>query len=105
MSAVTRLPSRPLRVDDVVALDGHDRLDVAPYGGVDDGDGVRIHAIKLAVGNEAHALGFDDTTDEWNRLATVDATDLAAADERLDATLDEWTLDRYGDRFEIVKPM
>jgi hypothetical protein len=35
---------------------------------------------------------------------SLKAGDLAAADDQLDAVLDEWVQDSYGSQFEILKP-
>ena len=73
------------------------------YGGIVEEDKIRIYAIKIATSDTAHALGFDDSREQWQHLASVDAGDLAA-DSQLDAVLDEWAQDSYGSRFEILKP-
>ncbi|MBX0321590.1 hypothetical protein EGH21_00970 [Halomicroarcula sp. F13] len=104
MTTVTNLPRRPLAPPDVAELNGDDRIDVAPYGGVRD-DGVRIYAVKLAVDDTAYALGFDDATEQWEHLLTVDAADLSAADDQLDTVLDEWAVETYGGSFDVVKPI
>lgn len=103
MKTITRLPSRPLRQPDIAALDG-DQFRIVPYGGTFDSDEVRVYAVKIAANGTAHALGFDDSLERWRHLASVDAVDLAAADSRLDAVLDEWVQDNYGERFEVLKP-
>ena len=64
---------------------------------------IRIYAIKIATSDTAHALGFDDSREQWQHLASVDAGDLAA-DSQLDAVLDDWVQDNYGRRFEVLKP-
>jgi hypothetical protein len=103
MSAITRLPGRPLRGQDIAALDNDDQLQVVPYGGIPEGEDVQIYALKIAVGETAHALGFDDARNQWEQLATVDASDLAAADSQLEAVLDDWVQDNYAGRFEVLK--
>lgn len=103
MSTITQLPSRPLRRRDITSLDD-DRLQVAPYGGIPEGDGFRFYALKIAIDDTAYALGFDDSLGQWQHLASVDAVDLGAADSQLDPVLDDWVQDRYGGRFEVLKP-
>jgi hypothetical protein len=103
MKAITRLPSRPLREQEVTKLDG-ETVHVVPYGGIAGQDGVRIYALKMATGAGAYALGFDDTQDRWKRLSSVTASDLSSADSELDATLDDWVTDTYGRRFDVLKP-
>ncbi|MFB6169647.1 MAG: hypothetical protein ABEJ06_00725 [Haloarculaceae archaeon] len=104
MGTITRLPSRPLRGPDIAELtDGG--LRAVPYGGVPGEEEVRIYAIKVAAGETAHALGFDDEREQWNRLLSVDAGDLAAADRQLDTVLDEWVQEQYGDEFEVLKQL
>jgi len=103
MSAIEHLPRRPLERSELRALATHDRLDIVPYGGVHDGTTLEIYALKIATDRSAHALGFDVSTDEWRQLSTVETTDLAEADEQLDPVLDGWILDRYGDRFDVLK--
>jgi hypothetical protein len=103
MRTITRLPSRPLRRRDVAALDD-DRFQVSTYGGIVEEAEIRIYAIKIAAGDTASALCFDDSREQWKHLASVDAGDLAAADEQLDAAIDDWVQDNYGGRFEVLKP-
>jgi hypothetical protein len=103
MRTITRLPSRPLRRQDVAALDD-DRIQVSPYGGIVGEGGIRIYTIKITTSDTAHALGFDDSREQWKHLASVDAGDLAVADSQLDAVLDDWVQDNYGGRFEVLKP-
>lgn len=103
MDAMAHLPARPLEPRDVAALDSDDRLTVVPYGGVPSGGDVDIYAVKLAVGDTAHALGFDEVLGRWRRLATVADVALADADDRLDPVLDDWVQDRYGGRFAVSK--
>ena len=102
MSTITQLPSRPLRRQEIAALDG-EQLRVVPYGGIAEEDGIHIYAIKIASGDTAYALGFDDSPDQWRQLASADAGDLATADSQLDAVLDDWVQDHYGGRFEVLK--
>jgi hypothetical protein len=102
MSTITRLPNRPLRPREVTDLDG-DVLRVVPYGGIPESGEVRVYALKMADGDRAHALGFEDDHDRWRHLATVDADGLPAADAELESILDEWVQERYGGRFEILK--
>jgi hypothetical protein len=102
MRTVKHLPRRPLRMQDVQNLDD-DSLQLVPYGGVPEGDDVQIYAVKLAVGNTAFALGFDAERTQWRQLASVDATELAAADRQLDAVLDGWVQEKYGGEFEVLK--
>lgn len=104
MSAVKHLPQRPLGEDDVGTLAGDDRFEVAPYGGVRTEAGFEIYALKLAAGERAYALGFDGETETWRQIAAVETTALAEADEQLDPMLDQWVLEQYGDRFEVLKP-
>lgn len=103
MKPITRLPGRPLSQQDVVALGASDRLQVAPYGGIPDGDEVEVYALKLATGGTAHALGFDESRGRWQQLASVDAGNLDVADRKLDAVLDDWVLETYGGQFEVLK--
>ena len=103
MSATEYLPRRPLERGELRALASHDQLDVVPYGGVRDGTALEIYALKIATDHDAHALGFEVSTEEWRQLSTVETTDLAEADEQLDPVLDGWILDRYGDRFDVLK--
>jgi hypothetical protein len=102
MRTITRLPSRPLRREDIVALD--DELQAVPYGGIPEAEEVQVYAFKMATKDTAYALGFDDDLEQWQHLATADASDLDAADEQLDAVLDDWVQDNYGGRFEVFKP-
>lgn len=102
MRKITRLPSRPLRRADIVALD--DQLQAVPYGGIPGESEIQIYALKMATGDAAYALGFDDSRDQWHHLATADASDLDTADEQLDAVLDDWVEDNYGGQFEVLKP-
>jgi hypothetical protein len=102
MRTITRLPSRPLRRRDVAALDDN-RFQVSPYGGIVKEDEIRIYAIKIATSDTAHALGFDDSQEQWQHLTSMDAADLAAADSQLDAVLDDWVKERYGTRLEVLK--
>jgi len=105
MTSLTHLPSRPLRPEDTAALDEDDRLRVVPYGGVPERDEVRIYAVKIATGETAHALGFDDSREQWQRLASIETDDLTAADEQLDSVLDEWVQDRYDGKFDVFKTL
>lgn len=102
MNTVTRLPNRPLRRKDIVALDG-DSLQIAPYGGIPEGKEIQIYAVKLATDDTAHALGYDESSGQWRHLASVAAEDLAAADSQLDVVFDDWVQDTYGDRFDVFK--
>lgn len=103
MRTITHLPGRPLREQDLAALTD-DRFQVSPYGGIVGEDGIRIYALKIATGDTAYALGFEDSRGQWEQLASVDAGDLAAADSQLDAVLDDWVQDNYGGRFQVLKP-
>ena len=105
MTSLTQLPGRPLGLDDVAALNVETALRVVPYGGVPGDDEVSIYAVKVKVSTEksAHALGFDESRGRWQRLASVTAADLAAADNRLDDVLDKWVQDRYGAHFDVLK--
>jgi hypothetical protein len=38
-----------------------DQLQVVPYGSITEKVEVRIYAVKIATGDTANALGFDDT--------------------------------------------
>jgi hypothetical protein len=91
-------------MQDVQQLDD-ERLQLVPYGGVPEGDDVQIYAVKLAVGNTAFALGFDETRGQWRQLASADATDLQAADRQLDVVLDGWVQEEYGGEFELLKTL
>jgi hypothetical protein len=102
MHTVKQLPRRPLRMQDVQRLDD-ESLQLVPYGGVPEDDDVQIYAVKLAVGNTAFALGFDQRRGQWRQLAAADATDLRAADQRLDVVLDGWVQEEYGGEFELLK--
>ena len=102
MRTITRLPSRPLRRQDISALDD-DRFQASPSRGIVGEDEIRIYAIEIATDDTARALGFDDSREQWQHLASVDAGDLAAADSQLDAVLDEWVQDSYGSQFEVLK--
>jgi hypothetical protein len=102
MHTVKQLPRRPLRMQDVQTLDG-DSLQLVPYGGVPEGDDVLVYAVKMAVGNTAFALGFDERRGQWRQLASVDATDLRAADRQLDVVLDGWVQEEYGGEFELLR--
>jgi hypothetical protein len=86
-----------------VALDDDDRLQVVPYGGIPENEGIRIYAIKIASDSVAHAIGFSKAKQQWQQLTSVDADDLAAADSQLDTVLDEWVQDNYGTRFDVLK--
>lgn len=103
MRTITQLPGRPLRRQDLAALDD-DRVQVSPYGGIVEDEEVRIYAIKLATDDTAHALGFEDSREQWQQLTSVDASDLVAADSQLDAVLDDWVQETYSGRFEVLKP-
>lgn len=103
MKTVTRLPNRPLRGEDMVALG--DQLQAVPYGGIPEEDEIQIYALKMATDEAAYALGFDDSRDQWHHLATAEASDLDAADEQLDAVLDDWVEENYGGQFEVLKPV
>lgn len=103
MRPVTHLPSKPLEWREITVLNDTDRLWIVPYGGIPEGDGVQVYAIKIATGDAAHALGFDEARSQWQRIASVEATDLAAADNRLNAVLDEWVKENYGGRFELLE--
>lgn len=105
MKKITQLPDRPLRQEDIHALDAADGLQVAPYGGIADDEGMRIYAVKLAVKSTAHALAFDDVLEQWKHLALTDASNLETADSRLDAVLDECVQEWYSERFEVLKPV
>lgn len=89
MRSITRLPGRPLRGPDIAELDDSD-LRAVPYGGLFEENEIRIYAIKITTGNTAHAQGFDDTQGQWRQFASADASDLEAADDRLDVVLDGW---------------
>lgn len=102
MRTITRLPSRPLQRQDVAALDD-ELFQVSPYGGIAEEDEIRICAIKIATTDTAHALGFDDSREQWQHLTSVDAGDLVAADSQLDAVLDDLVRDNYGGRFEVLR--
>lgn len=102
---VRTLPSRPLRVADVADLASDDRFDVAPYGGHREDGELCVYALKLAVKGTAYALGYDESAGAWTKLASADAADPREADAALDPALDGWALDRYGDRFEVVKTL
>lgn len=102
MRTVKHLPRRPLRMQDVQQLDD-DGLELVPYGGVPEGDDVLVYAVKVAVGNSAFALGFDESRGAWRQLASADATDLRAADRQLDLVLDGWVQHNYGGQFEVLK--
>jgi hypothetical protein len=104
MRTVKQLPRRPLRMQDVQQLDG-DSLQLVPYGGVPEGDDLLVYAVKLAVGNTAFALGFDQRRGQWRQLASADATDLRAADQQLDVVLDGWVQEEYGGEFELLKTL
>jgi hypothetical protein len=91
-------------MQDVQQLDD-ESLQLVPYGGVPEGDDVLVYAVKLAVGNTAFALGFDDGRAQWRQLASADATDLAAADRQLDIVLDGWVQEEYGGEFELLKTL
>jgi len=101
MKEITRLPNRPLRRADIAALD--DQIQAVPYGGIPEAEEVQIYAFKIATEDTAYALGFDDDLELWQHLATVDASDLNAADEQLDAVLDDWVQDNYGEQFDLLK--
>lgn len=101
MRTITGLPDRPLRNGDVASL--NDVAEAVPYGGVPVGDKVQIYAVKVATGKQAHALGFDDGLESWQQVASVDASNLEAADKYLDAALDEWVDDTYGERVEVLE--
>lgn len=103
MVSITQLPGRPLRPKEIATLDEETRLSIVSYGGIPGDDGVRVYAVKVVGDETAHALGFDDSRDQWRKLASAGTADLAAADERLDGVLDEWVQDRYGDQFEVLK--
>lgn len=102
MKPITKLPSRPLRPPDLAVLED-EQIEVVPYGGVPAKNDMGIYALKLLVGETAHALGYDDQKAEWQHLAISDGTKLAAADRRLDAVLDDWVQDIYGDQFQVLK--
>jgi hypothetical protein len=103
MGTVTHLPSRPLTWQDIAAIDESDRLQAVPYGGIPGDEQIRIYAVKIATGNTAYALGFDETREQWQRLASADAENVQAADRRLDAVLEEWVRDSYGGQFEVLE--
>jgi hypothetical protein len=103
MTSLTQLPGRPLGLDDVAALNVETPLRVVPYGGVPGDDEVSIYAVKALTEKSAHALGFDESRGRWQRLASVTAADLAAADSRLDDVLDKWVQDQYGARFDVLR--
>ena len=75
------------------------------YGGIVEEDKIRIYAIKIATSDTAHALGFDDSREQWQRLASIETDDLTAADEQLDSVLDEWVQDRYDGKFDVFKTL
>lgn len=88
MRPITRLPTRPLGQEDIATLD-EQGVQIAPYGGIPGKNEVEIYAIKMQTGGTAHALGFDDTHEQWQVLASTDASDVATADSRLDEAIDE----------------
>jgi hypothetical protein len=103
MTTVAHLPSRPLTWQDLVAIDEHDRLQAVPYGGVPVEEHIRIYAVKIATEDTAHALGFDESREEWREVAAVGVGDVNAADRRLDAALDDWVDDSYGGHVDILE--
>lgn len=102
MSSITQLPDRPLRQGEIASID-EQGLNIVPYGGIPADGGVEIYAMKMASTDTAYALVFDDGRAQWRRLASTDATDLAAADSQLDAVIDDWVQGNYGGRFEVLK--
>lgn len=102
MRTFTHLPTRPLGRQDIATLD-EQGMQIAPYGGIPTESEVEIYAVKIATDETAHALGFDDTQEQWRLLTSTDASNLETADNRLDDVLDEWVQERYGGQFEILK--
>ena len=102
MRPITSLPTRPLGQEDIATLDEQD-VQIAPYGGIPGKSEVEIYAIKLQTGGTAHALGFDDTHEQWRLLASTDASDIETADSRLDEAIDEWVQETYGGQFDVLK--
>ncbi|WP_323676419.1 hypothetical protein [Halorubellus sp. PRR65] len=102
MRPITSLPTRPLGQQDIATLD-EQGVRIAPYGGIPAGGEVDIYAVKMQTGGTAHALGFDDTQEQWRLLASTDASDLETADSQLDEVLDEWVQERYGGQFDVLK--
>lgn len=99
MNKVTRLPNRPLRRNNLVALE-EDSLKIAPSGDNPDGENIQIYAVKLATDDTAHALGYDDSSEQWLHLGSVAAKGLVAAYGQLDAAFDDWVQETYGGRFD-----
>lgn len=98
---VEAMPDQPLSEPDLVALNNSDVFNgVAPYGGPTGAD--RVYAVMAITDARVYALGFDEETESWVRIAAFD-TEAENVTGEVDRAVNEWVEETYPDAYEHVR--
>lgn len=97
---IESLPPRPLTRPDAAALGNADAIDWCAVPTTDsDNDG---YVALIVTETKAHALGFNDKTEQWVKVATVDRKESRGGPLQLENELHEWANEVYDNSHAYV---